>query len=690
VKALPTCERRVPLEPTAPEGVRYVTDARPEFVVPPFHIDQQALESAQAVVIAAPAAVGKSMLAEYLAFLSGGVLWDLSRARVGNNYAVGTLAASHGARALGEVLAAIWAGQFLVVADALDEARLRVTFDAFTAFLDDLATQVLKGIEAGAPAVVLLARSESADFAAEWLRDVDVAVATAEIDFFDRPGAVQFVRSQIEVSGADPDNAAMAEAQRTIFARTLDLLGVDPDEPEWPLEPARRFLGYAPVLVATARYLFRGGNPQRIAEDLKGRTGPSVMWQFLLQLLNDMLAREQRKFVDGFRERHGDEAAAAGFGEWGRLFTPEEQCDWLVSETLDTKPPEVFAPAALHHEYQAEVRGWMPEHPFVGPSTREFASPVFSEYVYARALREGTAEARAAVRARVADASYRPTEMLARFFFELGEDGVLTPDDLAVLYESVIAADDVGHRVSLDVVALEEEGRHLAFFEIGDDDPVRLEVQAGEEPLQFFTRLSRARIVSDGRIQLGSHGRLVELGPGVIIFAPAVDVLAESIGVRSDADPVGILINTGRLTGVDHAVRFVYGEDRFGVQAAEPLRHPFAARAVRMRLERKGPLLPAERSVANGLFRLAAMFKTEGYEGLGSYAEPIDRIAAHNESFRRVLEAATEREIVIKTGRLYRFFPEKLGLDFAAVQTHDLSDDALAFVRYVAGTEPPG
>ncbi len=52
---------------------------------------------------------------------------------------------SHGSHALSDTIRAIQAGDFLVIADALDEARLRVNFDAFTTFLDDLSPTLLPG-----------------------------------------------------------------------------------------------------------------------------------------------------------------------------------------------------------------------------------------------------------------------------------------------------------------------------------------------------------------------------------------------------------------------------------------------------------------------------------------------------------------------------------------------------------------
>src|SRR6266508_599169 len=80
------------LRPEIEPRIRYVTDSRPEFVEPPLSLDPGGLDESKAVVVSAPAAVGKTMLAEHLALNTGGSLWDLGQFHVGNNFAVGTLA----------------------------------------------------------------------------------------------------------------------------------------------------------------------------------------------------------------------------------------------------------------------------------------------------------------------------------------------------------------------------------------------------------------------------------------------------------------------------------------------------------------------------------------------------------------------------------------------------------------------
>lgn len=84
------------------------------------------------LLISAPGAVGKSTLARQIAFETGAVYVDLAEAEpVGSNTLVGGLVKSG--------LYDGWqAGIVGILIDGLDEARLRVTQEAFEAFLRDV------------------------------------------------------------------------------------------------------------------------------------------------------------------------------------------------------------------------------------------------------------------------------------------------------------------------------------------------------------------------------------------------------------------------------------------------------------------------------------------------------------------------------------------------------------------------
>lgn len=85
------------------------------------------------IFISAPGTVGKSTLARQLSAVTGAIYIDLAEADpVGANTLSGGLARSN--------LYASWqSGNCAVLIDGLDEARLRVTQEAFEAFLSDVA-----------------------------------------------------------------------------------------------------------------------------------------------------------------------------------------------------------------------------------------------------------------------------------------------------------------------------------------------------------------------------------------------------------------------------------------------------------------------------------------------------------------------------------------------------------------------
>ena len=683
--ALPLCASTPPLEnESVPDGVRYVTHTRPEFVAPPLTLDSSDLADAQVVVITASAAVGKSMLAEYIALRTGAVLWDLSRAMVGNNFAVGTLAMSHGTARLSSTVGMLQSGTFLVVADALDEARLRVTFDAFTAFLDDLARQIARPLPLGKPSIVLTARSETAEFTAEWLGELDVNVALVEIDFFEEGDARDFVDKQL-ASRKVALTPVIHEAEDLIFSRTLQLLGCSPDDP-WPLDPARRFLGYAPVLAATARYLSSSANPKRLVEDLAARHQDGPIWDFLFALARDILLREQTKFLEGFREVVRLKAELIGFHDWDALFTPDEQCALLVTNALGIEPPHSSAPSEIHDEYRAEAQSWLPEHAFTGPNPRLFSSPVFEDFTYASVLVHGDERVRAAMRARTANARYRPTEMLARFAIALA-DAPLLAEDMPVLYESLLAADGAGRDMALSIV--ETDDGELSATVLFGRELLSFALVAAGEPLRFITRLGRAAIaVRTSAIYLGVSGRLFEVGPDTFIIAPSVEVSAETLFVvapkGAPADSLEVVIIAGALTASDPTLRFVHGKEHFAAQTPRGALYPFADRTLKS-TRFPARLTEEDRQAATAFFRLAGHFKTEGYGGgLGSHADPIERMANRSPLIRAVLDVGQEKAIVVRDGAFYRLYPSMLGLDYRAVRAQELTPEAAEFAQAVA------
>lgn len=171
------------------------------------------------------------------------------------------------------------------------------------------------------------------------------------------------------------------------------------------------------------------------------------------------------------------------------------------------------------------------------------------------------------------------------------------------------------------------------------------------------------------------------MGPDVFMRAPEIEIAAESLLVHGGSAGVGdVVLIAARITASDPALRIPRGGEHVRVRADEPLRFPLADKAIDH--ETPGPALtPEEQEAAHLLFRLLGFFKSEGYEGLGSYAEPIDRRASRNRRLGAMLAFAREKGLVTKDGKIYKLHPEAVGLDYLKVRAQVVSDEAVAFLR---------
>jgi hypothetical protein len=138
---------------------------------------------------------------------------------------------------------------------------------------------------------------------------------------------------------------------------------------------------------------------------------------------------------------------------------------------------------------------------------------------------------------------------------------------------------------------------------------------------------------------------------------------------------------SGRVVhATDPRVQIARGGDRLKIVAGEPLRWPLTE----YRLPPDGtppPLTEAEREASQLLFRLGGFFKSEGYGGLGYYAEPIDRRAGRNERFGQMLKYARETGLVSQDGKIYKLHPDTIGLDYTKIKAHVIPDEAIPFLR---------
>src|SRR5947207_1032269 len=112
--ALPHVSGDTPVARTA-LGIARPEARDPTFIEPTLTLQKGDPASTTVVLLAAPAAVGKSMFAEALAGDRRAPLWDLGQFPVGRGTFLGKLAETHGIAALADVTQKMTHGEYCVV-----------------------------------------------------------------------------------------------------------------------------------------------------------------------------------------------------------------------------------------------------------------------------------------------------------------------------------------------------------------------------------------------------------------------------------------------------------------------------------------------------------------------------------------------------------------------------------------------
>ena len=357
--SLPRVDAATPIA-DLPTGISKPTARDDAFIEPTLTFVEGQPHTASAILVAAPAAVGKSTFAEAIAADRGSLLWDIGEFAVGSGTFLGKLTESHGIAALALVTQELSAGRYGLVLDALDEGYSLARSDNFEAFVSDLAKQIAQ-LEPSGPVIVACGRTDTVDLTNLLLTDAGLETCVMSLDFFEPDAAREFVDMQLdkEDQAGTKHTAhrrfrqAFEQARDALFDRVAAAVGGDADEGGMD---ALSFIGYAPVLIALAGYL-RVDNYQAFAQDLakekperlEGREG---LWAFLRGIVDDLLERERPKLVDRLPANVRD---AIPDNQLERLYSRDEQCRRLLARAAGTPPPAVDLPGEVLPEYEKSV-----------------------------------------------------------------------------------------------------------------------------------------------------------------------------------------------------------------------------------------------------------------------------------------------------------------------------------------------
>lgn len=383
---------------------RYVLNENSCFVAPTLRVEREPPEgkTPSVILISAPAAVGKSTVAEALGYLTQAPLWNLAKFNLGHGTFSGIPRRFYGGEQFNEVEKRLRAGNFLFILDALDEARAKKP-DFFESFLEELCEEA----QSTRPktSLVLLGRTEASTWASIYLEDSGVPFAQYSINFFDRPQAEEFVDNFLDLVAEKEEKepfhrdrhqrSNFVETRDLLFSRVYKVLEVASTAEPWQEAVVLEFLGYAPVLEVLAKFLWHP-NYHKFKNQISElgahlyATDPSRAWKFLRQIVTDLLEREHDKTVKPLKERLVTEANAVGWDDWDSLYRHDEQCERVLSHVLKLRPslPSENLPVKIQQAYSETLKSCIGDHAFLKDEC-EFTNVVFRDYLFVWALRMG-------------------------------------------------------------------------------------------------------------------------------------------------------------------------------------------------------------------------------------------------------------------------------------------------------------
>lgn len=315
------------------------------------------INGAKIILISAPGAVGKSVLARELSNKTGSIYLDLSKASsIAGNYVIGGLANK-------DILSAWNSGTVGLIIDSLDEARLRVTQDSFEDFLLDVS----KVSKRNKNPIIIFGRVGIIEEA--WLilsENHNINCPVFDIDFFNESEATDFIEKKLlRLSESQRQEYKHLSSSLSVHSQVYksSIRGVVDELKEISGAESTRFFGYAPVLEAVSKVIGTIKNPSRILEEMKD----ILSGEMLLSICKAVLSREQGKLTQQLPEKFDSTKES--------LYSIDEQLDRLACRLFNLPPIDSMSMLSgdLIALYNDAVESMLPQHPFLDGTGRKVA-----------------------------------------------------------------------------------------------------------------------------------------------------------------------------------------------------------------------------------------------------------------------------------------------------------------------------
>ncbi|NRD27103.1 hypothetical protein [Frigoribacterium sp. VKM Ac-2836] len=645
-----------------------------EFFVEP-NFDLVGDLAARVWLVSAPAAVGKTFIAQHLARDSSSPLWDLSLFSLGSHFFSGTMTEEHGVEGYLSFVNAFKATDGCLILDAMDEALVRSGAESMEAAVDNLVT-ILGSAQSG-PSVVIFGRDDTIADVARVLGKSNVSTARMSVRFFTEQQSRVYVHEKSEDKVAAL-KAKLDEFLTKFFERVKSELG----SYEWG--DVHSFLGYAPVLEALSTAYDKKSNPLKdLNEALEDETDRQV-WELLGRIVRSILLRETRKFSTSFGSGDDNKTRFAAL-----TYSPETQLEMLMQPDLTAYvldfPDE--GDEDWLTDLDQQIRDQFREHPFLKSSRSaspnmltSFSNPIFRDFVCAWAILERRVDEFDLLPLWGAP-SISPAPLLTRFVFaDSKRTHLIEASALPILADSHSSNFVPGKSILLireDAPELHVDDSSavmgVSLNEGGVTSSV-LEVVPPVGDLEFLRALSSVEIEAPhANLRLGMGQRDFLLGPDVRLNVLSVESLVPDVRILH-SQATTVKIHAESVTGITKRV-IVHDLSSF-VLVSDSAYHPWRqysseASLVGLEAERRMDVAGME------LRRLVAWFSRPSMLGGGLRypATALEQIFNKGRASRDMFDYLAMKKMAWLDGPE---FVIKLDVPVEVVRLNDLSNELYA------------
>lgn len=641
----------------APVGARFGDLEVESFVEPELGLELAEAKDRvpQVVLVYAPAAVGKTVMARNIARRSNNPYWDLAAFRMGSAFFSGLISRAYGVAEFERFVNELRAGGVTLVLDAADEASVGSASSAYEAAIDDLAG-LLKGTQPTHVQAVIFGREETILETAGRLDVHQLNCRIVSVRYFARERAREFVSVVAKKDSGDallPDFYSFLDE---FFGRVMDAFGSQ----DWA--DVESFLGYAPVLDSVATFYRTADNAYARLQEFTAPSSRLAVWELLSKLIFDIMIRERDKFAKSFG---GASEPKAQFG--ASAYQPSFQCSLLLSDAPNAMSAEPTLTDETDPEWLADidskVHDWFRQHPFTpafgarGSSNplAAFANAAFRDFTVALAAEQDDTELHESTSAYLRAHDVNPSVMLSRFIEVRAQGGTLRqlPGELlAAVLESHASAGTTQPNLYLfehvpDDPDAASEGVVVSFSGQPDaegiDVPVRIadEVRLGRHLSNIVAHLPSQNLI------IGHMVPECQVGPLVMLRCHQLTSRSPEVRVvGSDQDKA--VIEAEQLGGM---TRIIHGVPSSLTLRTPPLPYPWE----RFRIAPD----PAAGPVEADLLSLGLEMKTiAGWFSLGTGrfdAAKMDVILAKGRASRRMFDFCASEDLIWRDEKEYRF-----------------------------------